>query len=157
MIVAATGLTVAVAGALLMRATCRRYPRPASRRDRRWYSPRNLGRYGGGYLAFMGSMWVVEGLAGHDFSYHFVFEIILGLTALAMTLLLLQHELYNRREAVLARMRRRTVHARAAVAAAAGPDAGRIDHQARPANDNMSHRSFIPATNDNGDRHHRHG
>ncbi|MGE4220670.1 MAG: hypothetical protein AB7G39_14580 [Alphaproteobacteria bacterium] len=157
MIVTATGLSVAAAGYSLMRSTYRRYPRPVSRRDRRWYSPRNLGRYGGGYLLFMGGMWLVEGLAGQAFSYHFVFEIILGLTALAMTLLLLQHELYNRREAILTRMRRRTVHARAVVTAAAGPDAGRIDHQARPANDNLSNRPFIPASNDNGDRHHGHG
>lgn len=157
MVVTATGLIVAAAGVALLRAVYRRYPTVVPKRDRQWRSPRNIGRYLGGYLIFMGGMWLVEGLAGQAFSYHFIFEIILGLTALAVTLLLLQHELYNRREAILARLRRRTVHARAVVAAAAGPDAGRIDHRARPANDNLSNRPFIPASNDNGDRHHGHG
>ena len=155
MIVTLIGLIVAGAGASLIRATYRRYPAAVMRRDRLWRSPRNLGRYGGGYLLFIGLFGVAEGVTGQPISYHFVFETLAGLTALAVTVLLLQHELYNRREALLARLRTRTVHARAAVVAAAGPNAGRIDHEARPANDNRSHRPFRAASNDNGDRYSR--
>lgn len=63
-------------------------------------------RMWGGYFAFIGAFCVVGAVLGYEkWSYHFVFEIIFGLTVLAFAFLLVQHVKYNRAEAAIAAKR----------------------------------------------------
>jgi len=53
-----------------------------------------------GYFGFLGAFCTIGSLSGYSsWSYHFVFEIILGLVSLAFSFLLVQHVKYNRSEA----------------------------------------------------------
>jgi len=76
------------------------------------WSARNLAghpdfrRMWGAYFAFLGAFCVIGSLFGYDkWSYHYVFEIIFSMTALAFAFLLVQHVKYNRAEAALAARR----------------------------------------------------
>ena len=63
-------------------------------------------RMWGGYFAFLGAFYAVGYAFGYRvWSYHFVFEIIFALTALAFSFLLVQHIKYNRAEAAIAAKR----------------------------------------------------
>ncbi|MGE4220658.1 MAG: hypothetical protein AB7G39_14520 [Alphaproteobacteria bacterium] len=54
----------------------------------------------GGYFGFLGAFCTIGSQFGYNaWSYHFVFEIILGLVSLAFSFLLVQHVKYNRSEA----------------------------------------------------------